>query len=267
MDKGVKIRVEHVSKVFTIKGGLDIHALEDINLDIYENEFLAIVGPSGCGKSTLLFIIAGTIEPTEGSIYYNGKKIIGPEPNRGVVFQEDAVFPWMTVRQNVKYGPKQLKLPADKVSEIADKYLKIVGLDKYGKLWPKQLSGGMRKRVDLARAKANEPDVLLMDEPFGALDVITKQNLQVEISELFGKVKKTIFFVTHDLEEAIFLADRVIVSTERPGKIKKTVEIEFERPRSPHIKASIEFQKLREDLNANLGTSRELIDEGDKTIL
>ena len=244
MERAVKIKVDHVSKVYKVKGGMDIHALDEFNLDIYENEFLAIVGQSGCGKSTLLFIIAGLIEPTEGSVYYHGEKITGPDTSRGVVFQEDAVFPWFTVRKNIEYGPRQLMIPDKKVREITDKYMKIVGLEKYENLWPKQLSGGMRKRVDLARAMANDPEVLLMDEPFGALDVITKQNLQVEIESLFSKVRKTILFVTHDLEEAIFLADRVIVTTERPGKIRATIDVEFERPRSPKIKTSMNTRVL-----------------------
>ena len=173
-------------------------------------------------------------------------------------FSGRCCVPLVDCSKNIEYGPRQLKKPVKEINEITDKYMKIVGLEKYGHLWPKQLSGGMRKRVDLARALANDPEILLMDEPFGALDVITKQNLQVEIMNLFSHVKKTVLFVTHDLEEAIFLADRVVVTSERPGKIKETVEIPFERPRLPKIKTSVEFQKMREKLSSYLGISQEL---------
>ncbi|MBM3709130.1 MAG: ATP-binding cassette domain-containing protein, partial [Actinobacteria bacterium] len=169
-------------------------------------------------------------------------------------FQSDAVFPWLTVRQNIEYGPEIRSIPNNEVKEIADTYLKMVGLEKFENLWPKQLSGGMRKRVDLARALANDPDVLLMDEPFGSLDVITKQILQVEIGSLLTNFKKTIFFVTHDLEEAIFLADRIVIMSESPGKIKTVVEVKFGRPRPPQIKVSTKFQKIRAELGSYIET-------------
>lgn len=257
MEEKVKIKIENVSKIFQLGKGKVVHALEDFSLDIYENEFLAIVGPSGCGKSTLLFIIAGVEEPTSGAVYYNNVKITGPGSERGVVFQADAVFPWLTVRKNIEYGPKIRGLPNNKVKEISDHYLQLVGLEKFENLWPKQLSGGMRKRVDLARALANDPDVMLMDEPFGALDVITKQILQVEVGNILAKFNKTVFFVTHDLEEAIFLADRVIVVTDRPGRIKTSINIEYERPRLPVIKTSVEFQKLRAKLDSYISIIKE----------
>lgn len=264
MSRSVKIKVEHVSKTFIVKGGMKIHALDDFNFDIYEKEFLAIVGPSGCGKSTLLSIIAGLLKPTEGYIYHDEEKITGPDQKRGVVFQRDAVFPWLTVRKNIEYGPLQRNPTAKNAKEIASRYLKIVGLEKYENLWPKQLSGGMRKRVDLARALANDPEVLLMDEPFGSLDVMTKQNLQVEVSNLVIKFKKTVFFVTHDLEEAIFLADRVVVVSEQPGRIKAIVQIGFERPRLPSIRTTVEFQKLRGKLGAFI--DKNITQEGGKII-
>jgi len=254
MDKRIKIKVEHVSKIFKLGKNKEVHALDDISLNIYENEFLAIVGPSGCGKSTLLFIIAGVENTTNGFVYCDDKKIIGPSIGRGVVFQSDAVFPWLTVRQNIEYGPEIRSIPNNEVKEIADTYLKMVGLEKFENLWPKQLSGGMRKRVDLARALANDPDVLLMDEPFGSLDVITKQILQVEIGSLLTNFKKTIFFVTHDLEEAIFLADRIVIMSESPGKIKTVVEVKFGRPRPPQIKVSTKFQKIRAELGSYIET-------------
>ncbi len=254
MDQKIKIKIENVSKIFKLGKGREVHALKDISLNIYENEFLAIVGPSGCGKSTLLFTIAGVEYPTNGFVYYNDIKITGPSKERGVVFQTDAVFPWLTVRKNIEYGPKSRGISNNKIKEITDTYLKMVGLEKFENLWPKQLSGGMRKRVDLARALANDPDVLLMDEPFGSLDVITKQILQVEIGNLFTNFKKTIFFVTHDLEEAIFLADRIAIITESPGKIKTLVEVKFKRPRYPEIKTSTKFQKLRAELGSYIET-------------
>ncbi len=253
MNRKTKIKIDNVSKIFKAKKGKEVHALDKINLEIYENEFLTVVGPSGCGKSTLLFMIAGTEEPTSGAIYYEKNKIIGPSAERGVVFQADAVFPWMTVLQNIAYGPRIKGLAKEKVRKMAKNYIDIVGLNNFEDSWPKHLSGGMKKRVDLARTLVNDPDVLLMDEPFGSLDVLTKQKLQVEIGNIFNKFKKTIFFVTHDLEEAIFLSDRVILITGRPGRIKKIIKIDFKRPRQPNIKTSSEFQKVRAELNNDIG--------------
>jgi NitT/TauT family transport system ATP-binding protein len=248
----VTLRIDRISKVFNINKGQSIPALDDFSLEIYENEFLAVVGPSGCGKTTLLSMVAGLYAPTDGVIYCNDVKVTGPDFRRGVVFQQDAVFPWLSVRKNVEYGPQQRGLPKEQITQIVDHYLEVVSLKDFENAWPKQLSGGMRKRVDLARALANDPEVLLMDEPFGALDVITKENLQVEIGSIFSTLKKTVLFITHDLEEAIFLADRVVVMTERPGSIKISMQIDFSRPRLPSIKTTPEFQEIRRKMNSYL---------------
>lgn len=254
MARKIKISVKGVSKKYPLEGNKVVHALDDFGLDIYENEFLAIVGPSGCGKSTLLFIIAGLLEPSSGSVYCDGVEIKGPSPKRGVVFQRDAVFPWLTVRGNVQYGPVQMNMSKKEVQRITDEYLDLVGLKEFHHMWPKELSGGMRKRVDLARALATDPDVLLMDEPFGALDVITRQNLQVELSRMFSGITKTVFLVTHDLEEAIFLADRVVVVTEQPGRIRKTINVQFSKPRDAGIKLSNTFIELRREVGSYIGS-------------
>lgn len=245
-----KIAAYDVSMLYEAAGGARVHALDRVTVEIQPGEFFCLVGPSGCGKSTLLFIMAGLIEPTGGRVVMNGAEVHGPSVNRGVVFQGDAVFPWMTVRQNVEYGPRQTGVPAPQRKAIVDRLLKLVGLEEFANAWPRQLSGGMKKRVDLARAYANDPEVLFMDEPFGALDVITKENLQIELQKEVGTLgkQKTIFFVTHDLEEALFLGDTVAVMSPRPGRIIASVNVPFPRPRDPHIKTTTEFQTLRRQL-------------------
>lgn len=231
--KETRLRVENVSKVFSTKEG-KVSALSDINLTIRDGEFVSIVGSSGCGKSTLLNMIAGLDKPTGGRILADGKRVEGPGADRVVVFQEGALFPWLTVTENVEFGLK-LRRVAQKIRrELAYDYLKLVGLDeKFHKSYMHQLSGGMKQRVALARALVMEPSILLMDEPFAALDIQTRESLQEELQRIWVESHKTIIFVTHNVEEAVILGDRVLVFTKNPGRIKSEHDIEIERPRKP----------------------------------
>ena len=232
-----------------------IKALDKINLDVQKNEFICIMGISGCGKTTLLNAIAGFIEPNHGEILLRGNKIQGPGPDRAVVFQDDAVFPWMNVEDNVSYSHRVKNNYNDEQKKLVDKYINLVGLNDFRKAWPKQLSGGMRKRVDLARGYAAEPEVLLMDEPFGALDVMTKDKLQEELHKLWVNNPKTIIFITHDVEEAVFLGNRVVLMTPRPGKIDLVIEPNLKTNRDMSIKSESMFfdnvRKIRSRLKEN----------------
>ncbi len=216
-------------------------ALEKINLDINKNEFICIMGVSGCGKTTLLNALAGFIQPTNGKILLKGNKIEGPGPDRAVVFQDDAVFPWLSVEDNIAYSHKIKSTYGDKEKELVKNYIKLVGLEDFKKAWPRQLSGGMRKRVDLARAFAAEPELLLMDEPFGALDIMTKEKLQEELRKFWVERPRTIVFITHDVEEAVFLGDKVIVMTPRPGRIDLIIEPNLSKNRNMSIKSDSVF--------------------------
>ena len=238
------IEIEHLD--FTYTEGQKV--IEDFNLSIYDQELITIVGASGCGKSTLLNIIAGLLPPTHGLARINGQEITQPGPDRTMVFQDDAVFPWYTVRQNVEYGLRVQRVPKQERDKLVDHYINLVGLNEAKDLFPRQLSGGMRKRVDVARAIATKPEVLLMDEPFAALDVLTKQRLQEEFLNIWSANRVTVVFVTHDLEEALYLSDRVVVMTPNPGRVRALVEVPFDRPRDPDIKTDLEFQKMRREL-------------------
>jgi len=247
----VIIDVQDVAKIF-VTAKRRIVALEKTDLSIYEGEFLCLVGPSGCGKTTLLNIIAGLTPPTEGKVFMDGKEIQGPSTERGFVFQDDAVFPWMTVKDNILYGPRQQGVPSHECKKILNNVISLIGLEGFEDSYPKELSGGMKKRVDLGRTYASNPEVFLMDEPFGALDAFTKEKLQIELIRLLRKTsKKTVIFVTHDLEEAIFLGDRVAVMTPRPGKIKTVVEIPFgDKERTSELKTDSRFQQLRRKISS-----------------
>ena len=228
-------------------------ALEKINLDINKNEFICIMGVSGCGKTTLLNALAGFIQPTNGKILLKGNKIEGPGPDRAVVFQDDAVFPWLSVEDNIAYSHKIKSTYGDKEKELVKNYINLVGLEDFKKAWPRQLSGGMRKRVDLARAFSAEPELLLMDEPFGALDIMTKEKLQEELRKFWVERPRTIVFITHDVEEAVFLGDKVIVMTPRPGRIDLIIEPNFSKNRDMSIKSDSVFfdnvKKIRQRIN------------------
>lgn len=241
------IRLDHIYFRYD-----DRWVIEDFNMDILEQEFITIVGASGCGKSTLLNIIAGLLPPSQGKVLLEGNEITAPGPDRTMVFQDDAVFPWYTVRQNVEYGLRIQKMNPAKMKTLVDHLLNLVGLKDAEDLFPRQLSGGMRKRVDVARAVATNPEVLLMDEPFAALDVLTKGNLQTEFLNIWTNNPLTVVFVTHDLEEALYMSDRVVVMSREPGKVKRVVEVPFSRPRDPVLKTYPEFQELRRELGSDL---------------
>lgn len=226
------------------KSGYEV--IKDLNLEIKDNEFICIIGPSGCGKSTLLKMLAGFEKPTSGRIMYNGQEVKSVGYERAMVFQEDAVFPWLKVRDNVEYGLKVRNVSVEARKESVNKFIETVGLKGFEEAWPKELSGGMKKRVDLARVLANNPETILMDEPFGALDAMTKEMLQEELVKIWEKSKKTIVFVTHDIEEALFLADRIVVLQHiKNGGEAEVIDVPFERPRTVRIKENPEFQKVR----------------------
>lgn len=232
--------IKEVTKQFIIKKK-PMQALKEINLDIKDGEFVSILGASGCGKSTLLRMLCGLEMPTTGNIKANGKDVRGPGPDRGMVFQAYTLFPWLTVEENIKYGLKKKKLPKDEIEKIFQKYIKVVGLEGFEKQYSSQLSGGMKQRVAIARALANNPDSLLLDEPFGALDMQTRNNMQELMLDVWTKCPKTIVMVTHDVEEAIFMADRVIVMNSRPGEIKEIMDIDLPRPRNSSLKNTPKF--------------------------
>lgn len=243
-----KILAEHIDKIY-VSGKKQTVAIEDASIDIQDNDFVCIVGPSGCGKSTLLRMLAGLDFPTAGKIIVNDRTVTGPGPDRGMVFQTYTLFPWMTVENNIKFGLKIKKMPKDKQQEIADRYLDIIGLKKFAKSYPKELSGGMKQRVAIARALANQPEVLLMDEPFGALDPHTKSMMQLLMREIWEKEHPTVVFITHDIDEAVFLANKIYVMSARPGKIIKEVNVYLPHKRELELKDSPEFIKIRKSIN------------------
>jgi len=246
--KELIISIEKLNFSYASQGRQN-NVIDQLDLKIYDQEFLSIVGASGCGKSTLLNIIAGLLPPKSGAIYMDGKPITAPGPDRTMVFQDDAVFPWYSVKDNVSYGIKDTVKDKDARNGKVEETLRLVGLSENAKMFPRQLSGGMRKRVDVARAIITKPQVLLMDEPFAALDVMTKQNLQEEFLKIWNETKMTVIFVTHDLEEALYMADRVVVMSSHPGRISKIVDVPFSRSRDKDLKTTSEFAKLRRELS------------------
>ena len=239
-----KLKIDNVYKEYQGRNGKTI-ALNGVNLDIKENEFICVVGPSGCGKSTLLNIIAGLHEATSGEVLVDGVKVEGTGVDRGVVFQQYALFPWLTVKKNVEFGLKLKKdITKEQRDQIAMKYIKMVGLEKFVNSYPKELSGGMKQRVAIARAYAVNPSLLLMDEPFGALDAQTRTQLQTELLKTWEEEQKTCFFITHDVEEAILLATKVVVMSARPGRIKEVIDIDIPYPRNQETKMLPRFTEL-----------------------
>lgn len=243
-ERNIKVRIDQVKKVYNGRNG-EMVALNGVSLDIKDNEFVCVVGPSGCGKSTLLNIIAGLLEPTSGAVYVDDQKVVGTGVERGVVFQQYALFPWLTVKKNVEFGLKLKGLPKDEIEETAMKYIRMVELEKFANAYPKELSGGMKQRVAIARAYAVNPQVLLMDEPFGALDAQTRTQLQSELLKTWEEERKTCFFITHDVEEAIILAQRVVIMSARPGRIKEIVEIDIPYPRTQETRMDPTFIELK----------------------
>jgi NitT/TauT family transport system ATP-binding protein len=237
-----KIIVRDLYKTFTVRGTV-VRALVNVNLTIREGEFFAIVGPSGCGKTTILRILAGLEKQSSGT--FEMKRNDPTKPINSMVFQEQSVFPWMTVRDNVSYGLRMRGVPKKQRDETVDYYIEKVGLTKFAKAYPFQLSGGMKQRVSLGRAFANDPEILLMDEPFGALDEQTKLLLQEELLRIWQETNKTVCFITHSIDEAIVLADRIMVMTAHPGQIKAYVQVPFERPRAVYeIRATPQYGQL-----------------------
>ncbi|MFZ3285357.1 MAG: ABC transporter ATP-binding protein [Telluria sp.] len=240
------IDIKGVGKVFAA-GGREVVALKDIELHIPNGQFVCLLGPSGCGKSTLLNAVAGFSLPSSGTITAHGKLVTAPGPERGMVFQEYALFPWMTVEKNVAFGLEIKGAAAPEIERTVARLLDTLGLAEFRQRFPKDLSGGMRQRVAIARVLAMDSPIMLMDEPFGALDALTRRNLQDELLRIWAELKKTIIFVTHSIEEAIYLADRIIVMTYRPGTVKRDLMVELPRLRDP---ASPEFNALKRELGA-----------------
>lgn len=224
-DSMPRIEARGVRKVFPLNRQQDVLAIDDVTLEIASGEFLAIVGPSGCGKSTFLYMVGGFVPLSAGELLVDGKPVTGPGPDRGLVFQHFALFPWLTVRQNIVYGLEEQGIGKSERERIADEYIALVKLSGFENAYPKQLSGGMKQRVAIARTLAFNPSVLLMDEPFGALDAQTRTIMQEELRRIFTQQRKTVIFVTHDVREAVFLADRVAVMTARPGRVKAIVDV------------------------------------------
>ncbi|MGJ5150468.1 ABC transporter ATP-binding protein [Bradyrhizobium sp. SZCCHNS3052] len=241
--------IDQVTRIFPARQGhAPTRALEPVALTIGNNDFVTILGPSGCGKSTLLRIVAGLDHPTSGKVLLDGREVEGPGADRGMVFQSYTLFPWLTVRENIAFGLRERGVPEDKRNAVADRFIQQIGLEGFENHWPKQLSGGMQQRCAIARALANDPKILLLDEPFGALDNQTRVLMQEMLLGIWERDQKTVLFVTHDIEEAIFLGSRVLVMSARPGRIKADIKIELPHPRSYKIKTSPEFVALKERL-------------------
>ncbi len=240
-----QIKVDDVS--ITFGRGADAHlAVETTSIDIKAGEFVCILGPSGCGKSTLLNAIAGYVTPTTGAVLVDGAKVDKPGPDRGMVFQQYSLLPWKTVYENVAFGPKMAGHTRSEAGSTANTFLELVGLKKFGSRYPSELSGGMQQRVGIARALANYPSVLLMDEPFGALDAQTRLMMQESLLDIWNKFGTTVVFVTHDVDEAVFLADRVLIMSAAPGRIIEDVKIDLPRPRSTDLASTPEYINARQ---------------------
>lgn len=265
--QGGHVVVDHLGIEFALKSQT-VQAVQDVSLQVAPGEFVSLIGPSGCGKSTLLNVVAGFIAPTDGETYLDGKPIRGPGSERGVVFQQYSLFPWMTVRRNVEFGLKMKGVGRTERSSQARTLLGLAGLLSFENHYPDQLSGGMKQRVGIVRALATGPRVLLMDEPFGALDAQTRVVMQEILTNMWQRLQISVLFVTHDIDEAVFLSDRIVVMTARPGRIKAELPVPLPRPRTPEMMATPEFRDLvvqlklliREESLAAMGN--ELLDGG-----
>jgi len=247
-----EILVDNLTHTFGKGTDSALTVLDSIDLKFESGSFNSIIGTSGCGKSTLLKMMAGLFTATDGRMTLDGNEIKGTDRRRGMVFQQDAVFPWMTVSKNISYGPRLRGANRQEQADIEKKWVELVGLKGFEDRWPRELSGGMRKRVDIGRVYANDPDVLLMDEPFGALDAQTKERMQTDLLNTWRVTKKTVVFVTHDLEEAIFLSDKIIVMSARPGRIQHIEEVSLPRPRTGEMRLTDEFIQIKRKLWAML---------------
>ncbi|MCQ8894240.1 MAG: ABC transporter ATP-binding protein [Methanolinea sp.] len=236
------LKLDGISKSFILEDGTEVRALDRITLEVSDSEFVSVLGPSGCGKTTLLRIVAGLERATVGTIVLDGETIEGPSPRMAMIFQEYSLYPWRSVLANIEFGLEIKGLAGEERRDRALSYLDLVGLREFAGRYPYELSGGMRQRVAVARALAIEPAILLMDEPFGALDAQTRNMLQKELLEIWEKTKKTVLFVTHSVDEAVFLSDRIVVLSPRPGRIQEVVPIDLPRPRE---RTSVEFARIR----------------------
>ncbi|WP_297425608.1 ABC transporter ATP-binding protein [uncultured Acinetobacter sp.] len=255
----VILEAKNLSQVFQ-QGQTGRTILNQINLQIHKREFICIIGPSGCGKSTLSRVVAGLDGYTSGMLLVDGQTVTGPSPERGMVFQGYTLFPWKTVKENVMFGPL-MKGESHPLAEAqAREWINIIGLEQYAHQYPHQLSGGMKQRVAIARALVNQPKILLMDEPFGALDPHTRQKMQKHLMDLWANIDITIIFVTHDMDEAILLADRIVALKANPGEIKEIIEVDLPRPRDIEVMQSDAFKRLRQRVDALVHVSEETLD-------
>jgi ABC-type nitrate/sulfonate/bicarbonate transport system ATPase subunit len=258
-----KLRIHEVSMTFRARHGGEVVAIDRLSLDVADRDIVSIVGPSGCGKSTLLRLVAGLVRPSSGEIWLDGRQVMDPGADRGMVFQSYTLFPWLTVQGNVEFGPRLRRVPEAERQEVAKRFINMVGLVGFEHAYPKELSGGMMQRVAIARALANDPEVLLMDEPFGALDAQTRAFMGELLLDVWQKTPKTILFVTHDIDEALFLGDRVYVMTARPGRFRAEVSLTLPRPRTLEVTTSEEFVSakrrvlamIREETARTMGTT------------
>ena len=257
------ISIEKLSMVFSLPNGDEVHALSDINLTIKQGELMSVLGPSGCGKTTLLNIVAGFLAPTAGDVIMNGEAITGPHPDRGMVFQQGALFEWMSVSDNIAFGPSVKGMPKGETDDKVSELLEIVGLKEFGKKMIYELSGGMQQRVALARCLANDPDVILMDEPLGALDALTREKMQSLVLDIWGNTKKTIILITHSVEEALLLGQRLLVMAPRPGRVHKEYNLPFAAKGVGNdlreIKKIPDYSKKREEILAMIWEMEEEI--------
>ncbi len=245
------LEASNVNKIYLDNKNQEIAALSNFTLSVKEQEFITIIGPSGCGKSSFLFLAAGLEPLTTGVLNFNGKPVTGPDPLTSMVFQEYLLFPWKTVQENIEFGPELRRIPKHQRRDIAVKLINMVGLEGFENRFPNELSGGMQQRVSIARALANNPKLILMDEPFGALDALTRETLQIELLKIWQQAKCTVLFVTHSIPEAVYLADRVVVVSKRPGTVKEIVDIELARPREREMFISpmfIEYERYLKNL-------------------
>ena len=253
-----RISLQHVDMRFNTERG-ELKVVDDVSLTIREGEFVALVGPSGCGKTTLLNMMAGFIRPTGGHVLLDGTAITGPGRDRGVMFQEYGVFPWLTVKENIAFGLRLAanRVPAAEREDICQRYMRLMRLTDFANAYPKTLSGGMRQRVALARAYAVNPSFLLMDEPFGALDALTREEMSLELLRLWAARQMAVLFVTHSIPEAVLLADRVVVMSPRPGRVVDVIEVDLKRPRSFEQEGSDEFHRCTRRIRAHIFGERD----------
>lgn len=244
----LKLQVKNLSKVFPVAGGASVTALQNVNLEVHNSEFVMIVGPSGCGKTTLINILGGLEDATSGEVLLDGVPVHGPGADRGMVFQGYSLFPWLTVQKNIEFGLKMKKIPAPQRAEQARRYIDLVGLNGFEQALPRQLSGGMKQRVAIARTLANEPEVLLMDEPFGALDAQTRIVMQELLARISQQTSTTILFITHDIDEAVLLGDRIYVMSRRPGTVRDVLTVELSGERNHNSLVLPEFLRTKKQI-------------------